>query len=291
MWDTIPSSSGESLWYGQQRRIFEALYTSVQYAYGMQVEGDIIEFGTMTGDTAAVLAEAIAACDRLLAPGYGPIHGAPKTLWLLDSFLGLPEIGMEADRASPHVRAGIWQPASCCGISRGELSARVGRHLGGDRTRIIAGWYKDTVPMIPESSRFACIHIDCDLYASTIDALDPLFARGQVAEGAVILFDDWNCNRASPVHGERLAWEQLVARYHIRSSDEGRYGMAAHRFIVHGYGAASRGKCVESARTDTTELAELRAEVAALRAAMTPPSLGLMVMLRRCSAALRQFRW
>jgi hypothetical protein len=285
----ISSGACESLWHVQQRQTFEALYTSVQYAYGMQVEGDIIEFGTMSGDTAVVLAEAIAACDRLLAPGYGPVHGAPKMLWLLDSFLGLPEIGAESDRASPHVLAGIWQPTSCRGISRDELAARVARHLGSDRTRIIAGWYKDTVPAIPGPIRFACIHIDCDLYASTMDALDPLFARGQVAEGAVILFDDWNCNRASPLHGERLAWDQLVSRYRIRCSDEGRYGMAAHRFIVHSYGADSPGKCFETARDNAAELAELRAEVAALRAAMTPPSAPLMVMWRRCVTALRQF--
>jgi hypothetical protein len=283
----ISSGACESLWNVQQRQIVEALYTSVQYAYGMQVEGDIIEFGTMSGDTAVVLAEAIADCDRLLAPGYGPIHGAPKTLWLLDSFLGLPEIGAEADRASPHVLAGIWQPTSCRGIPRDELAARVGRHLGSDRTRIIAGWYKDTVPIIPESARFACIHIDCDLYASTMDALDPLFARCQVAEGAVILFDDWNCNRASPLHGERLAWNQLVSRYRIRCSDEGRYGMAAHRFIVHGYRTDPQRERSVKAQDDDAELAELRAEVAALRAAMTP--LSLRLMLRRCFAALRQF--
>lgn len=31
------------------------------------------------------------------------------------------------------------------------------------------------------------IHIDCDLYQSTLDALSPLFQRGQVAEGAIVL--------------------------------------------------------------------------------------------------------
>jgi hypothetical protein len=102
-------------------------------------------------------------------------------------------------------------------------------------------------------------HVDCDLYASTIDALAPLFARGQVSEGAVILFDDWNCNRASPQYGQRKAWDVLVARHRIRYSDEGRYGMASRRFIVHAYAA----QAVVAPATDRDEIAELQAALAA----------------------------
>ena len=49
------------------------------------------------------------------------------------------------------------------------------------------GWYSETVSLLPADTRFAMIHIDCDLYQSTLDALSPLFQRGQVAEGAILL--------------------------------------------------------------------------------------------------------
>lgn len=268
-----PAGNTESSWNAQQRQVFETLYLSVQYVYGMQVEGDIVEFGTMSGDTAAVLAEAIAACDRLLAPRYGPIHGAPKTLWLFDSFAGLPEPQAEPDRTAPHVVAGVWTAASCKGISPESLALRLSEHLPACQFRIIEGWYADTVTQLPDHTRFACIHVDCDLYASTLDALAPLFARGQVADGAVILFDDWNCNKASPLYGERKAWEELVARHRICFSDEGRYGMASRRFIVHSYQSglmpetSEESDCLEPGGA-TTDAEAASIEMAGLRASL-----------------------
>ena len=41
-----------------QEEIFKALIGGVQYVYGMDVKGDIAEFGTMTGRTAVAIAVA-----------------------------------------------------------------------------------------------------------------------------------------------------------------------------------------------------------------------------------------
>jgi len=301
--ESAPTARRPSLWGAERRQVFEALYGSVQYGYCMQVEGDVIEFGTMSGDTAALLAEAIAACDRLLAPRYGPVHGAPKTLWLLDSFKGLPEAEAEADRSAPHVRAGVWAAATCRGISPALLAKKVARHLPRARSRVVEGWFSDTVPQLPAATRFACIHVDCDLYASTVDALGPLFARDQVADGAVILFDDWNCNRASPLYGQRKAWNELVLRHRIRFSDEGRCGIASRRFIVHGYerapvpvgaGGDAGAHAANAAQAEiaalTTALAETRRQLAEREAELAAAATEMAQIRQLHTAARRRQR-
>jgi hypothetical protein len=95
--------------------------------------------------------------------------------------------------------------------------------------------FRDAVPELSATSRFGLIHVDCDLYQSTMDALEPLFAKHLVSEGAALLFDDWNCNRASKQLGERRAWSELSAKYDVDYSDEGGYGRAGHRLTVHRY--------------------------------------------------------
>jgi hypothetical protein len=215
------------------------LSMAVAAAYGSDVDGDIAEFGTMTGETACGLARGIAASDRYL--GYAPdLAGlARKRLWLFDSFEGLPESQHEADANSPHVKTGVWQKGTCKVLNQAELLERVTQHLPRERVSIYPGWFSDTVPALPDGSRFALVHVDSDLYQSAMDVLVPLFSRGMIAEGARIFFDDWNCNRASPRYGERRAWRECIERFHIDFSDEGAYGMLGHRFIVHTYRAAS----------------------------------------------------
>jgi hypothetical protein len=77
------------------------------------------------------------------------------------------------------------------------------------------------------------VHIDCDLYESTIDVLDYLLAHHHLADGCAIFFDDWNCSNASPAFGERRAWNEMVEKYQIRFSDCGDYSIYGHKFLVH----------------------------------------------------------
>ena len=77
------------------------------------------------------------------------------------------------------------------------------------------------------------LHLDCDLYSSTYEVLDYLLAHGHVADGALLFFDDWNCNRASPRFGQRKAWAEIVNKYALEHSDAGEYAMLGHKFFVH----------------------------------------------------------
>jgi hypothetical protein len=90
-------------------------------------------------------------------------------------------------------------------------------------TEIIMGWFADTVPRFVQQhlnqwSRAAFVHIDCDLYTSTVEALKvaPL-----LAPGAILLFDEL---RGYP-GWEQGEWRALVES-RIRYELIGRCGQA-----------------------------------------------------------------
>jgi hypothetical protein len=217
----------ERLCYGPEVRnnqaIADALLFALEYVAGASVEGDVVEFGTMTGRTATVLAAAMASFRH------------PGNLHLFDSFSGLPEATSQFDRSSFHVKDGVWSEGTLQGISPSALRLKCRRYLPDNRIVIYEGWFSDTIKKLPEGQKFGLIHVDSDLYQSTIDVLDPLFGRGMVSEGAALLFDDWNCNRASNQMGERRAWRELSEKYRVDYSDGGDYGWAGHRFTIHAY--------------------------------------------------------
>lgn len=206
----------------------QAMVEAVYYAYSCAVDGDIAEFGTMSGYTAFHLAQAM----NIYEARKGHWIAEKKRLYLFDSFQGLPE-AHGIDLESPHVQSGVWGENTCVGYSANELRALCQKHI--DRVTVIQGWFKDTVKTF--RNYLSVVHIDSDLYQSAIDVLDPLFAKRLITDGCMILFDDWNCNRASPEFGERRAWAEIVKKYNVEYSDAGAYGFMSHKFIVHGYAA------------------------------------------------------
>jgi O-methyltransferase len=213
-----------------------ALSEGVAALYGFDIDGIIAEFGTMTGATAKGLARAIESCDNYLSHAVNMYNLPPRQLYLFDSFVGLPESDAGGiDAKSPHVLKEVWSAGTCRGITAEQLAKEIGIHLPEERFKIFAGWFSDTVPQISPDLRFALLHIDSDLYSSAMDILDSLFARRLIARGALVYFDDWNCNRADGAFGERRAWRECVEKYSIDYSDEGSYGIFAKRFTVHSY--------------------------------------------------------
>lgn len=209
----------------------ESLALGVKYAYRCEVEGDIAEFGTMSGTTAATIAKTMAEVQD------GPGGGAypPKKLHLFDSFKGLPKPESPVDKESPHVRSGVWQEGTCFVLSQDDLRGVCSKFLDEDRIVIHEGWFRDTLPKLEPGAKFSMLHIDCDLYESTVDVLDYCFSGALPQEGAAVFFDDWDDNRASPRFGERKAWSEAVEKFSIVCSEGREYGVAGKKFIVHSY--------------------------------------------------------
>jgi O-methyltransferase len=212
-----------------QRLVTLAL--AVEYIYNARVEGDVIEFGVKAGYTASMLASTMKAWQGLELD-----FPRDRKLWLCDSFEGFPEADCDIDRHSPMNE--IWKPGSSRGCTAALLREGMEKILPG-QIEIVEGWYGDTWQAYATSERserlYALVHADCDLYGSTMDALDPLFSGDCIAPGCIILFDDWNAAKADPKFGQRRAWSELVEYHGIEASDEGGYAACGHKFIVHGY--------------------------------------------------------
>lgn len=214
-------------------RVGNKLGEGVRHAIAYSVDGDIAEFGTMSGNTAVALATALNKVREEFA--WDKERSKERKLWLFDSFEGLPDARFEVDVLSPHVSTGLWAKGACKGLTPERLTSVVLKYLTNSELKVIKGWFKDTVPLIPSETKFALIHIDGDLYESALDVLENLLVRNMIAEGAMVYFDDWDSNAANPEMGERRAWGEVVEKFQIKFSDMGPYGMGGHRFILHSY--------------------------------------------------------
>lgn len=215
--------------------LIRTLTLGVSYLVGAGVDGDLAEFGTMSGSTAMVLARAMEEVQRVWGAQDEKLKIAARKLHLFDSFEGLPAAQAGPDKSSPFVQSEIWAPGVCKGLSAKELARAVEQFLKPERYEIYAGWFADTLQQIPVQTRFALVHLDCDLYASTYEVLDHLMAQSQLSEGALLFFDDWNCQRASPELGQRKAWGDILERYPgIAYSEAGSYGIFGNKLIFHG---------------------------------------------------------
>ena len=214
--------------------VSRSLISAITYLFGAGVPGDLAEFGTMNGRTASLLAHFLAQLEKHWGSN-DTRHGIDRrSLHLFDSFKGLPAPEHEIDANSPHVRAQIWGKGKLRGVSPGRLAEMVQLHLPPEQMRIYEGFFADTLAQIPDTTRFGLVHIDCDFYESAFQVLDALCGRQLLVPGAILLFDDWNCNRGDPAMGERRAWQDILDRYRVSYSDEGSYAGFGHKFIIHG---------------------------------------------------------
>ena len=204
------------------------------YVYGAGVVGDIVEFGTQTGKSAIAITAGASYLNKIFREG--DPRGV-KNLFFFDSFVGLPQISSKVDKKSPHYIQRTWDEGGCSyGYSANGLKKILNKYKKSPiKINVIKGWFKDSVPLLGDDIKFSLIHVDGDLYESAIDCLEPLFSRKKISEGAIILFDDWNCNRASPEFGERKAFDELCQKYKIKYSHWTDYAHYSKGFIIHSY--------------------------------------------------------
>ena len=144
------------------------------------VSGHYMEFGVFTGGTMRYMAK---------QQPHTPFHG-------FDSFQGLPE---------------EWG-----GFSLGKKAFDVGSRLPKVPSNVALhkGWFSQTLPAWCESHSgpVAFMHIDCDIYSSTMDILNAL--AGRLQPGTVILFDEY-FNYPGWEHHEFKAWHEFVAAQNL----------------------------------------------------------------------------
>ena len=162
---------------------FEAPREALQYGIAeARVNGHYLEFGVFTGGTIRYIAKQL----RKAGKPNASIHG-------FDSFEGLPE---------------AWS-----GFNLGRSAFSLGGKLPRVPPNVVLhkGWFSDTIPKwrTQVAGPIAFMHIDCDLYSSTVELLDGIYERLQ--PGTVVVFDEY-FNFPNWEQHEYKAWSEFVAR-------------------------------------------------------------------------------
>jgi len=123
--------------------------------------------------------------------------------YAFDSFEGLPDTN--------EVEDGFFK-AGTFSMSRAEFVSIVRRKTGvrlSDRN-IIKGFYCDSLTSERQTSmpKAGVVHIDVDLYSSTVDVL--CFIKPLLVSGTLLLFDDWYCFPGGALQGERKALTEFL---------------------------------------------------------------------------------
>jgi O-methyltransferase len=156
------------------------------------IPGDLMETGVWRGGASIFM--------RALLKSRGV---ADRIVWAADSFKGLPPPRDSEDGADlSHVEH--------LAVSLEQVKANFARFgLLDDQVRFLQGWFCDTLPTAPVE-RLAVLRLDGDLYSSTMDVLETMYAK--VSPGGYVIVDDYGswpeCKRAV---------DEYIARNNIRA--------------------------------------------------------------------------
>jgi O-methyltransferase len=170
---------------GMQR--LTSLQECVETVLADDIPGDLVECGVWRGGAAILMRAVLAA--------YGDEQ---RSVWLCDSFEGVPppDKKYEADKV-PWLGMGLHKAAPILAVTEKEVRANFERYgLLDDQVRFLPGWFKDTLQDAP-IEQISVLRLDGDLYESTIQALDGLYAK--LSPGGFCIIDDFNleqCRRA-----------------------------------------------------------------------------------------------
>jgi len=191
------------------------------------VQGDIVEFGVYTGRSLAILSHYNNEFKK------DPIHGKmcpDRKVFGIDSFQGLA--------ANEHIR---W-PEGIFRINHSKNPViEIGENVSPESVKKLFTHCNLESPIIIESyfsnidsnifSKIALVHIDCDLYESTLDALN--LVKDKLQNGTIILFDDWFNFKGDKNQGEQKAfYEFLDKNPNITAIPYHAYATFCNSFII-----------------------------------------------------------
>ena len=123
------------------------------------IPGDMVEFGVAYGASARLIAE----------------YGGGRTLHLFDTFQGLPQPGV-------HDSGRFYEGSYSCSLES------VRKYLTGLPCRYYEGFFPGTAGAL-EDGVFSFVHLDVDLYQSTLEGLKFFYPR--MSRGAILISHDF----------------------------------------------------------------------------------------------------
>lgn len=156
------------------------------------IEGAFVETGVWQGG-ACIWARAV--MDSL---------GIPDSVFVCDSFEGCPPPSHPLDAGDIHYKE------KNLAVSLEKVQENFTSFNLKGSVKFIKGWFKDTMPHVKkEAPKISILRLDGDLYQSTIEVLDALYAN--VAKGGFVIIDDYCLGPA------RLATEEFRKKRRITS--------------------------------------------------------------------------
>lgn len=159
---------------------FNNLLSCVVDVISRGVKGDLIETGVWRGGATIFM--------RAVLKVYG-VNG--RTVWVADSFEGLPEPDAEKYpvEAKAHQGAVMKQAYNHFAVSLEDVMRNFQAFgMLDDQVRFLKGWFKDTLPTAPLGP-IAVMRLDGDYYESTMDALTNLYHKLSI--GGYVIIDDY----------------------------------------------------------------------------------------------------
>jgi len=126
--------------------------------------------------------------------------------YAFDSFKGLPDTIKDED--------GIFQGGTFyTNISEFLYLVKKQSGLILNPENCIKGYYENSLTKKLQSKmpRAGIVHIDVDLYSSTVEVLE--FIKPLMVIGTVLIFDDWYCFSPGKSKGEKRAFEEFCIKY------------------------------------------------------------------------------
>ena len=155
----------------------ESIYLVNYLHRSLKLEGDVCEFGVAQGATSALIAN--------------EIKNTNKSIWLFDSFKGLPKASTKDVLLNDIMNLGsIESYEGEMSFSVESVSAKLKDiDFPISRTKIIPGWIEETIngPNIPKKVCFA--YVDFDFYEPTLEALK--FLDCVLTINGFIIVDDY----------------------------------------------------------------------------------------------------
>ncbi len=147
--------------------------------------------------------------------------------YAFDSFEGLPETVTKEDG---YFKTGTFYTSE--NDFKKIVFSKTGVKL--KNSQIVKGFYNKTLNKSLKNSlpnKVGFVHIDVDLYSSTITVLD--FIKRYLTVGTVILFDDWYCFSPGKEMGERKAFNEFLNKNQNFKVEEWKnYSTFGKSFIV-----------------------------------------------------------
>lgn len=212
---------------------------SAEFTIGGSMDGDYLEFGVFEGRSLAHAYHAYSRAYAAVIKNYGflmsdEVKGWVRMrwenmrFWGFDSYEGLPPVS-GVDKGGPFKEGDY--TCSLENVRRNLAAASVDEA----KVRLVKGWFnKSLTPECLESfqgRKASVIHVDVDLYESAKTVLE--FVVPLIADGTMLIFDDWFQFRGHPQKGEQRAFsEWLAAHPQFIATEYHKEGVWRNSFII-----------------------------------------------------------